>query len=405
MHKLLKDIPLPKSHELFKVVAQHNRRYSEHVITEQARADAKLGIPLLESPDPAPFLERLKEERTIVMSKISTQYKAALEMLDARVKAEERYVADVHDQTRDAITSHSAVEEDLIVDNSMLKDARRQLELAEKRYHDMYEKVGRSPTTYIPHWLYWILATVIFLGEIPLNALVFEIFGENQIMTWVMAFVIGLSVPLSAHFIGIKFRERSEGWWGSNYLKGGVSLAVIVAALYGLSEIRTTYLSEFRDELGLTQTLVDSTTLFFWLNIAVLGAAVVISYLSHDPNPGYEVSKKEYLNARRRLEKLERARLKKLKQSRFRKLKSVKYADQDFRDGQNRVNYLKGYYDMLLKEGQELERQCLAGFRHDIALYRQENLRARDDKKQPKSFSLEFELPMNLHLMSEKLEN
>ena len=79
-----------------------------------------------------------------------------------------------------------------------------------------------------------IFAIAIFLGEIPLNALVFEIFGENQVMTWIMATIIGLAVPISAHFIGIKFREHPDGVNYANLLKGTFALAVIGAALYSL---------------------------------------------------------------------------------------------------------------------------------------------------------------------------
>lgn len=405
MQKLLKNIPLPNSAKLSKLIAQHNRRYSEFVISEQARADAAMGIPQKNSDKLTPFESRLKEDMTIISGKITTQYRLALEMLDARIKAEESILGKSIDQTRDVIANHSELEEDAIVNASSVKDAIKQLELAEQRYNAMYERIGRGPAVYIPQWLYWLFASAIFLGEIPLNALVFTIFGENQVMTWVMAFVIGLSVPLSAHFIGIMFRVKSEGLWFANYLKGLISLSVISAALYGLSTIRTNYLSAFKNELGLTDQLVQSSSLFFWLNIAVLGAAIVISYLSHDPNPGFETSKHEYRTARKRMEKIERQRLKKLKESRARKMQSVKNSDQEYRDGLTAINYLKGYYDMLLKEGQALEKQCLAGLRHDIQLYRQENLRYREKDEVPESFSMEVAIPFHLEVLDEKLIN
>jgi hypothetical protein len=405
MQKLLKNIPLPNSAKLSKLIAQHNRRYSEYVISEQARADAAIGIPQKNSASLSPFENRLKEEMIIIAGKITTQYRLALEMLDARIKAEESFMDKSLDRTQDVHSTHSEIEEEVIVNANAIKYAIKQLELAEQRYNAMYDRIGRGPAVYIPQWLYWFFATAIFIGEIPLNALVFAIFGENQVMTWVMAFVIGLSVPLSAHFIGIMFRVKSEGLWCANYFKGLISLSVICAALYGLSTIRTSYLSAFKTDLGLTDQLVQSTSLFFWLNIAVLGAAIVISYLAHDPNPGFETSKHEYQIARKRMEKLEHQRLKKLKQSRARKIKSFKNSDQEHRNELNTINYLKGYYDMLLKEGQGLEQQCLAGLRHDIELYRQENLRCRERDEVPKSFSMEVAIPFHLHILEEKLLN
>lgn len=405
MKKLLKGIPLPNSREFYKLVRQHNDKYTEHFIAQRAKEDAAKNIPAADSNEPAPFEKQIMHETAKLASKISARYKTCLEMLDAKIKAEEAFVNQQRNHTQENVESVSSVEENAVDTAHILQDAHRQLELAEKRYNEFYERLGRGPIVYIPHWLYWIFAFAIFAGEIPLNALVFEIFGENQIMTWVMAFIIGLSVPLSAHFIGIKFREHVEGIHWGNIAKGSIASALIVAALYGLSHMRQVYLDANKEALGLSDTLVESSFEFFWLNVAVLAAAIMIAYLSHDASPAFQRAEQDLKAARKRVEKLERRRIGMLKSSRFRKSRLINDVNRDFRDGLNKINLLKGHYDMLLKEGQELEDQCLQGFRHDVEIYRQENLRARTDGKRPNSFSTELGFELKLAGIAEKLPN
>ena len=405
MDKVLKDIPLPDSRELYRLVTDHNNKYDEAAIIERARTDAEKNIPAGDSADAAPYEKQLVHEASILGSKIATRYKKALEMLDARIKAETEFLDREKSHFEKNIQESSSLETDAIDNSHALKDSHKQLEKAEERYDAFYDKYQRAPIIYIPHWAYMVFAVAIFGGEIPLNALVFQIFGENQVMTWIMAAIIGLSVPLGAHFIGIKFRERPNGFSWSNVMKGLIATAVIVAALYGLSVMRKTYLHEFREELGLTTQLVETSFLFFWLNIAVLGAAVMIAYLSHDPVPGYQEAATELKRIRKRVAKLEKSRLKNLKKSQYRKLTSVRSADKNYRDGFNKVTLLKGHYDMVLKEGQELERQCLHGLRNDIETYRRENLQQRQDGSRPNCFSEDLSFELMLCDIKEKLIN
>ena len=346
MQKALKDIPIPNSREFYKLVQTHNSKYSEEFIASRAKEDAEKNIPAPSSTEPAAFEKQVLHETAILASKIVTKYKKTLEMLDAKIKAEQEFVETQKSHQTTNVEEVSKVEEDAVDNAHILKDSHKQLQLAEKRFNDMYDKYGRAPIIYIPHWLYIIFALLIFAGEIPLNALVFQIFGENQVMTWVMAFIIGLSVPVAAHFIGIKYREHQGGINWANVAKGTIGLAIIVAALYGLSLMRTTYLGEFKEQLGLTDELVRESMQFFWLNVAVLAAAVMIAYLSHDPVPEFQRAEHDLKLARKRVEKLERRRLKEIKSSRYRKTKMLNSANKDYRDGVNRVNLLKGHYDM-----------------------------------------------------------
>ena len=405
MHQALKGIPLPDTRDVYDLVNEHTQKYSDEYVIEHARADAANNIPAVESEEVAPFEKQILHDSSLLASKIATKYKKALELLDATIKAEEVVVEKQHEHSSKDIQEYTHYSEQNIDHSPSLVDARKQLAVAEDRYNKFYEKYGRSPIIYIPHWLYIFLALAIFAGEIPLNALVFQIFGENQVMTWVMAVIIGLAVPLSAHFIGIKFREHPNGIHWANLVKGIIGMAVITIALYGLSVMRQTYLGEFKEALGLTDTLVQSSFMFFWLNIAVLGAAIMIAYMSHDSVPGYQRAELDLKVARRRVEKLEKTRLRERRSSRYEKLGMIKGTNEELRTGSSKVTMLKGYYDMVLKEGQELELQCLHSMRHDIENYRRENLQARVDKTKPKSFNIDLHIALRLSEISEKLVN
>lgn len=401
----LKDIPLPDSREIYDLVTQHNNKYDETFISEKARSDAAHNIPAPEESQASPFEQQLVHETSKLCSKVVVHYRRALEMLDARIKGEEdvsQKRQTYGDKNIQELSSHFVQDVD---DSLATRTATSNLKTAEERYNKFYDKYGRAPVVYIPHLLYILFALGIFAGEIPLNALVFQIFGENQVMTWVMAVIIGMSVPLSAHFIGIKFREHSDKVSWGNVVKGLVALAVMVVALYGLSVMRQTYLGEFKDALGLTDRLVESSFMFFWLNIAVLGAAIMIAYMSHDSVPGYQKAEAELKAARKSLMKLESWRRKQRLSSRYEKRDLMKSGEQQSIDDSRSISTLKGYYDMVLKEGQELERQCLQGLRHDIELYRRENLQSRPDKTRPKSFDLKHEIDLKLSEMKEKLQN
>jgi len=401
----LKGITLPDSRAIYDLVTEHNEKYNEAFITGKAAEDASHNIPSLDSEDLAPFEKQLLHESSRLASKIVVEFKKCLELVDAAIKAEEgARVTEVAYQ-QGTLDEHNSNYVEDVQAAYLPQEANRRLKVAEERYNTLYKKYARPPAVYIPHWLYVIFAVAIFLGEIPLNALVFEIFGENQVMTWIMATIIGLAVPISAHFIGIKFREHPDGVNYANLFKGTFALAVISAALYSLSIMRQTYLGENKEALGLTDNLVASSFMFFWLNIAVLGAAVMIAYMSHDSVPGYQKAEQELMTARRDVAWNEGNNSKKKRALRHEKLGLLKGSRQDTIDAEKKITMLKGYYDMLLKEGQELERQCVQGFQHDIELYRRENLQKRADKTKPKSFSSKPGFEIKLNEMREKLEN
>lgn len=398
-------VDLEEVQKLPQLFDEFDRLYSDDALRARAKEDGVAGIPLAESPLPSPFERELVHAASQLAVTIGTTYRRALEQVDGKIKAERTLVETKYKNVLESCEDVYAAEKEAAENVFGLKDSHAQLELNEKRYNQIYEEVKRDPVVYIPHWAYIFLAFFIFVGEVPLNALVFQMFGENQVMTWVMALIVGLCIPVSAHFIGIKLREHGRGLSMTNILKGVVALAVVIAALYGLSVMRQTYLGSMKESLGLTDSLVENSFMFFWLNVAVLAAAVVIAYLAHDPIPGYDVLGHRLKVLRKKVAKAERTKVDLLKKAAMKRVAERDKAAAEHRDNCNRVDLMKGTYDQLLTEGKEWESRCLIVLRQKAAVYRHENLKNRESKALPRSFETEPELNLELRKMKEKLDN
>ncbi len=396
---------LPDLKQIGRMFADFKQEYNDDRLRTQAKGDAEAGMPRANSSEHSPFEVELAHAASDLANQVAAKFRSALEILDARIKADTQRINAEHEHEVEHLSRQHGVKSEALENSFGLNDAHRQLEKVDSRYDQMLDKHGRIPVKYVPHWLYIIFATAIFLGEIPLNAIVFQIFGENQIMTWVMAFVIGLCVPLTAHFIGIKLREHGDGFHLANTLKALAVFVVIAIALYGLSLMRQTYLGEFKKELGLTDLLVERSFLFFWLNMAVFVAAIIVSYLAHDSVPGFEGLAHHQSRTRKNVSREEKKRVHELLKVNEEMSKAKHKANQRYRDAMAEVTMLKGVYDQILKEGQSHESRCVEVLGLLLSIYRNENLARRSDKEEPPCFRKKIEIPLQLRTLKEKLLN
>lgn len=391
--------------DLTTVYTEYESTYSEPNLRSKGREDGEKGVPFLDSQGLSPYESEILNGAKVVASRVVGHYRGKLEEVDAnsksiKIEADERLKSE-EARIDETFAAHKAQYENSVE----VRMAKENYEQSKKRFDVMFGKVGRMPIRYVPHWLYVVFATLIFLGEIPLNAMVFQIFGENQVMTWVMAFVIGLSIPLSAHFIGIKSREHYPTVNWPNVAKALGFTTLIVVALYGLSTMRHDYLLAMKDELGLSSDLIETSYLFFWLNLAVFGAAIILAYLSHDPVAGYAELESELAQAKKALTQAENKVAESLKWVNSARASEREKARAAHRATIAECTKLEGVYDQLLFEGREEESRCAYQMMKDISVYRHENLRARKDQKTPASFAIEPSFPLVLTGIKEKLQN
>lgn len=391
--------------DLQTVITEYETSYSEHNIRSKGREDGESGVPPSTTKDLSPYENEIIHSARLVASAVVSQYRGQLEQIDAQIKgaidSANRKLQDDENRIQSSYNANRALYEQ----SYALRAARDQYEQAKKRFDVMFNKLGRMPISYVAHWLYVIFAFLIFIGEIPLNAMVFQVFGENQVMTWVMAFVIGLSIPLSAHFIGIKAREHDKIVNWANVGKALVVASIIVIALRGLSIMRHDYLLTMKDALGLDDHIIETSYLFFWLNIAVFGAAIILAYLAHDPAPGYELLYDDMVRTQKRFSKEEEKKAESLKWVESARANEIEKARSEYRQAMEGVFKLRGDFDRVLIEGRESELRCQHQMMKDLSVYRHENMRARKDQTMPPCFSLQIENTIALQLVKEKLLN
>lgn len=375
--------------------------YTESEIASKGRQDGTNSIPAIDDENPAPYEIELMEANRQMASKVSESCREHLEKIDGKLDGWKVYPSENYQNELQFIEENYRAEIEHCNNNPILKHAVKNFESVDRIFQNKLSQLNRMPLSYLPLWVYLFFATLIGIGEIPLNALVFNIFGENQIMTWVMSAIIGLCIPLTAHFIGIKVREHGDGFSFPNAIKAAIVFIIIIAALFALAIMRQEYLGLVKEDIGLDDRIVDISFMFFWLNIAVFVTAILISYLSHDPVPGYEKAYRDSVKAKSVLEKEQSKQTKGIKAADDRKAKRERAAKQQKTDAEKMIRKLEGEFDACLMAGQEQEDRWLHQLGRDVACYRRENLVARrkeDQTKKPLSFehshSFKLKLPM-----------
>jgi hypothetical protein len=374
----------------------------------RAREDATQSLPAPGDTNPSAYERELQDANAQQAGNVVEDVRKTLEEIDAKIKAKAESAAREFRAANALIESEYQAELARIgstKDNPLLDKARKQVEFTEKAFGERRANLKRLPLEYIPHKMYLALAILIGLGEVPLNAMVFGIFGENQVTTWIMSFVIGIFIPLTAHFVGIKVREHGEKFSWGNAAKAVAVFLFVAVALYGLTILRQTYLGEIRQDLGFSERIVEASFSFFWLNIGVFLAAILVAYLAHDPVPGYAQLYRHYQEAVQELDSLLKKQAETEKSAAMTKAQKVQKAEQKKANDMAEVKTLEGRYNSVLMQGREQEARWLDQLGRDLEVYRGENLQWRQDRKRPPCFDLNLDFPLELGSIKEKLDN
>jgi hypothetical protein len=166
-----------------------------------------------------------------------------------------------------------------------------------------------------PH-VYAAAIIAILLAEFPLNAIAFRLFGEAEVLTWVMTAGLAVMLVVCAHGLGTFLRleqptmaERRWVW---------ILIAVPVLALVGIALIRARYLSMEAAVTGLNVLgPIVGSLVFLVINLLIYTGATMLSYLAHAPRPAVPrrpaqddpstVAREELDDAKRRLTEATRA--------------------------------------------------------------------------------------------------
>ena len=166
-----------------------------------------------------------------------------------------------------------------------LTKARDDLKIAEQDEEESFEE-------YVKHFHfagigYWIFIIVIAVLEVPLNSVVFQLFGEDRLFTLLTALSLAIILPFCAHFLGgfLKQGFRRDGRFTTHSVLIVAMIVIPLVVLGGVSYLRERFFegSEVQELLNLKMDPTTVTITFFAINLLIFLIATVASYVAHDP--------------------------------------------------------------------------------------------------------------------------
>ena len=212
--------------------------------------------------------------------------------------------------------------------------------------------------------VYLLGIVAILIAEFPLNAIAFRLFGEAEVLTWVMTASLAVTLVLCAHGLGTFLRQAHPSMAERRWIV--VLVALPILAIAAIAVIRARYLS-YEAELTGFDALgpMVGSAVFLLINLLVYTGATMLSYLAHAPgdvaaeraNEGAIEAKRDLELAQQRLGKASR----RAGQYQERSSKASVAAEESVRIARSRADEVIAYHRGLM------------------ATYCTANLRARKD--------------------------
>ena len=170
-------------------------------------------------------------------------------------------------------------------------------------YEKLQQKLGRYDVlVYISKPTHLVLLALLTIGEMAFNLVAFNVMREPGLYTVLMALAVAFAIPICAWATGVWVRQWPPPWW-KTALKLLVVITALAAVLVGINRVRIAYLQERSPEFVARHP--ELSTAFFAVNIIILVAAALVTYLAHDPEPGFEDVKRRLDRCQRRLHWIE----------------------------------------------------------------------------------------------------
>jgi len=224
------------------------------------------------------------------------------------------------------------------------------------RYRNRKDAVGRDVVIPVPYTIHWMIVLLLAIGEFPLNVVVFRMFGEPELMTYVMSMTLSLTLPIIGVFLGLQIRTLVPPKVATAIM---IALAptTVLGALTALSFIRNMYVT-LHAEHKLGAGSGNMVYAMFAINLLIFMGAYMVSFFAHDQD-----SELDALHvATVRLDK---------KRSKLRERLSVSIS---------RTN-------AVIRAGRGEAERVISDVTAKIALYRQANMASRGGTVAPASFS------------------
>jgi hypothetical protein len=196
--------------------------------------------------------------------------------------------------------------------------------------------------------VYILGMAAVFLIDVPLNIVVFNVFGESPLLTYILAGLLGILVVPAAHVLGIQLRNRIN-----DRVIATLAAVIPLALIFAIAFLRKDYLQQ-QHALAEGLTGGAGVVIFLAFNLAIFGSGIFLSYLRHDPfgqaleeaERALRKAKAEWASAAKLLEQREQqvaaigGRLSELRA----------WAEEEFVKARHRVHTQRNAYEQLMHE-------------------------------------------------------
>jgi F0F1-type ATP synthase membrane subunit b/b' len=246
--------------------------------------DGEKNIPAWHNPDQPPYVLELKEAAEHDIRMLVEEWHKHDRILKGKEEQAQKF-RDEADQRK--------------------RKAEDELKKAEDAYRKAHDNNAPPPAgTDARRFGYWLLLAFLFIFEFPINSIVFRIFGEAEIFTYVATAAIAISLLVCAHQLGHFLREGK--WDKTRIAITAVLIAIPILVIGAVAWLRQWYLSQVAEgtEGAWSQGMLFAFATF---NLLIFTVATVASYLVHDPTLfAVYRARKQLAKAQREFAKAER---------------------------------------------------------------------------------------------------
>lgn len=326
-------------------------RYSHWDAARNGRNDGRAGVPTDEQEKQPPYIMQLKNYAEENIARLTQRWK----------RQDEKFLAQYCMSRQEADT----------LEDYLIK-AKGDLEISSTDEKDAHEEYVKH--FHLAEMWYWILVIGIAIFELPLNSVVFQLFGENQTFTLLTAISLALILPLCAHFLGgfLKQGIVREGKFSTHTVMTIAMILIPLAVLGGVAYLREKFFegSGVQELLNLKLDFTTVTLTFFVINLLIFLVATVASFVAHDP---IAMKYRHNLNDAR---KLKRNAIKRIKLYEHRLAENLERQKEIMSQRIKRFEYVQNE----AKEQRDIVQKLMSA-------YHTHNLRIRDaNKDMPKCF-------------------
>jgi hypothetical protein len=226
------------------------------------RRDGRRGIPTSHEPSHPPALVQIAHRAHEALADLANHVATGDAARHAQLEAAE---LERRDAEFDAdVASRAIAERDLLAGDSFTAGV-----------PDHGPRISRH--------VYVAAIVAIVIAEFPLNAIAFRLFGEAEVLTWVMTASLAVTLVLCAHGLGSFLRQPNPSMAERRWIY--VLIALPVLTIVAIAVIRARYLSVSAELTGLdTLGPVVGSAAFLIINLLVYTGATMLSYLAHAPS-------------------------------------------------------------------------------------------------------------------------